>query len=159
MAKAKLGRPSQLTPKLKKDFLDAIAAGSHYEPACAYVGISYSTFRIWMQRGQGTHKTRKTSQEFVDFVEAVQGAEAKGEISAIAAIRGATKKDWRSAAWMLERRHPDRWSVTQKIQLQLEAELNAIYDKIENDETIPLEYKKAVFAALAAAGESTSSQD
>ena len=45
---------------------------------------------------------------------------------------------------MLERRHPDRWSVTQKIQLQLEAEVNAIYDAIENDETIPLEHKKAV---------------
>ena len=158
MAKAKLGRPSQLTPKLKKDFLDAIAAGSHYEPACAYVGISYTTFRQWMQRGQGTH-SRKSSAEYVDFVEAVHLAEAKGEISAIAAIRGATKKDWRAAAWMLERRHPDRWSVTQKIQLQLEAEVNAIYDAIENDETIPLEHKKAVFAAIAAAGESTSSQD
>ena len=159
MAKAKLGRPSQLTPKLKKDFLDAIAAGSHYEPACAYVGISYTTFREWMQRGQGEHKTRKANQEYADFAEAVQYAEAKGEISAIAAIRGATKKEWRAASWLLERRHPDRWTTTQKLQVQLEAELNAIYDKIENDPTIPLEYKKAVFAAIAASGESTSSQD
>ena len=156
---AKMGRPSQLTPKLKKDFLDAIAAGSHYEPACAYVGISYRTFRDWMQRGQGEHKTRKSSEEYVQFAQAVQAAEAKGEISAIAAIRGATKKEWRAAAWMLERRHSDRWASTQRLQVQLEAELNAIYDAIENDETIPIEYKKAVFAAIAASGESTSSQD
>jgi len=142
---SKLGRPSQLTPELKEKFLSAIVAGSHYEPACAYVGICYGTFRMWMQRGQGTHKNRKPSQEYVDFVEAVQGAEAKGELSAIASIRGASKDDWRAAAWMLERRHSDRWASTQKVKVQVEqavdAELNLLFGALADDDLISAEVK------------------
>jgi len=119
-------------------------AGSHYEPACAYVGICYSTFRQWMQRGQGTHK-RNGSAEYVEFVEAVQGAEAKGELSAIASIRGASKDDWRAAAWMLERRHSDRWASTQKVKIQVEqavdAELNLLFSAIADDDLISAEVK------------------
>jgi len=147
----KLGRPSQLTPELKEKFLSAIVAGSHYEPACAYVGICYGTFRMWMQRGQGTHKNRKPSQEYVDFVEAVQGAEAKGELSAIASIRGASKDDWRAAAWMLERRHSDRWASTQKVKIQVEqavdAELNLLFSAIADDPTIPNDVKLKLIEA------------
>lgn len=142
---ASRGRPSLLTPKLKEEFLQAIAAGCHYEQACSYVGIDYTTFREWMLRGSGAHKTRKSNQEYADFAEDVQKAVSKGEISAIAAIRAATKEDWRAAAWMLERRHSDRWASTQKIQLQVErqveAELNLLFEAIVNDPTIPSDVK------------------
>ena len=141
----KRGRPSELTPELKERFLSAIAAGSHYEPACAYAGIAYSTFREWMQRGIGTNRRRASNQEYADFAEAVQGAEAKGELSAIASIRGASKDDWRAAAWMLERRHSDRWASTQKVKVQVEqavdAELNLLFGALADDDLISAEVK------------------
>ena len=148
---AKRGRPSELTPELKERFLNAIAAGSHYEPACAYAGIAYSTFREWMQRGIGTNRRRASNQEYADFAEAVQGAEAKGELSAIASIRGASKDDWRAAAWMLERRHSDRWASTQKVKIQVEqavdAELNLLFSAIADDPTIPNDVKLKLIEA------------
>lgn len=148
-----LGRPSLLTPKTKQKLIEAIKAGSHYETACAYAGISYSTFREWMQRGQGTHKRRKTDQDYVDFADAILEAESQGEISAIAAIKAASKNDWKAAAWMLERRHSARWASTQKVQLQVEQQLaenlDLLFGAIASDPDIPAETKQLIFEKAA----------
>jgi hypothetical protein len=45
------GRPSKLTDDLQKRLCDAIAAGNYRKPACKSVGIDYSTFLRWMQKG------------------------------------------------------------------------------------------------------------
>lgn len=149
----KLGRPSKLTPEVKRRFIEAIRAGSHYEPACQYAGIDYKTFRDWMQRGQGVHPARSSAQEYVDFAAEVMRAEAEGELQCIAAIKGATKEDWRPAAWMLERRHAERWSKSEKIEImvqqQVESQVNLLFNAIAADPTIPHEAKQKMFEAAA----------
>ena len=147
-----MSRPSKLTPETQSKLIQAIRAGSHLITACRLVGVDYSSFRRWMIKGE---KQRKG--QFREFCEAVRGAEAEIEIRLVATWRQAAVEDWKAAAEFLSRRFPDRWSPTQKFQVQLEAELNAIYDRIENDPTIPLEYKKIIFTVLSSSGESKNS--
>jgi hypothetical protein len=150
---AQVGRPSLLTPEVRSRFVESIKAGAHYDVACEYAGISYKTFRDWMQRGLGTHSSRKSSREYVEFAEEVTRAEAHGEIAAIVAIRAACKEDWRAAAWMLERRHSQRWANNQRIELQVmertTQELNLLFETIASDPEMPIEAKQKIFAAVA----------
>lgn len=46
------GRPGKLTPEVQEKILEAIRDGNYYEAACAYAGITYRTFRYWMERGE-----------------------------------------------------------------------------------------------------------
>ena len=47
-----MARPSKLTPEVTKRLTEAIRAGNYYEAACGYAGIGYSTFRVWMTKGE-----------------------------------------------------------------------------------------------------------
>lgn len=121
--------------------LKALATGNHYEPACAYAGISYQTFRNWLQRGEAT-----TRGEYFEFFESVQRAIAQAEIASVTKIKAAEKEDWRAAAWMLERRHPDRWASTQRIRLEVEKEMEKALDTLESK--LPPAIFDQVLAAL-----------
>jgi hypothetical protein len=52
---------------------------------------------------------RDATSELVDFLEAIKKAEVEGEAALVGIIRNAAEKTWPPAAWLLERRHPDRW--------------------------------------------------
>jgi hypothetical protein len=54
-----------------------------------------------MRRGRGLDG-RPATEVYVEFVRAVELAEAEAEIAALACIRRAMARDWRAAAWFLE---------------------------------------------------------
>lgn len=102
MAINKGGRPTKLTAETTKKICDAILVGSTYKAAAQYAGVNYSTFRMWMKRGEDG-KGRK----FVEFLETVETANASAQVYFATNIKSAaTAGDWRAAAWMLERRFP-----------------------------------------------------
>lgn len=149
------GRPSKLDDSTQQIICAAIARGLGYEPAARLAGIGYTTFRNWIIRAEaeierlGSSKSRpkKSEQPYLEFLKAVQRAEAEGENTNAdivnEAARGGqtvtkteryvkrvwdantqsfveieqtetvktetTLPDWRAAAFVLERRHPDRW--------------------------------------------------
>mgnify|MGYP001491951708 CR=1 FL=1 len=43
MSRKRIGRPSKLTPEVKKRLIDAIKAGNYIEPACRFAGIAPAT--------------------------------------------------------------------------------------------------------------------
>ncbi|MBD2076215.1 hypothetical protein H6F86_20510 [Phormidium sp. FACHB-592] len=120
------GRPSKLTPAVREKLVQALLAGNYIEPSCAYAGVSYVSVRNWMNKGE-----QATSGEFRDFYSAVTNAIAQAEISTAAHIKGAGKDDWRASAWLLERRHPDRWSNTQRVKIEVEKELEQTLAKLQ----------------------------
>lgn len=128
---AKVGRPSKLTIIVKQNFLSALATGCHIEAACGFAGIEYATMREWVQRGEGTHPTRRNAPEYAEFAEAVTQAIAQAEVTLVKRVNDATKDDWRAATWMLERRHPERWANTQRIQIEVQKELERTLDQLE----------------------------
>ncbi|MDZ4817260.1 MAG: hypothetical protein SGI71_13505 [Verrucomicrobiota bacterium] len=91
------GRPTKRTPDRTAALLQAIESGMPYKSACAIAGIHFDTFNEW----------RKTNSE---FSEQVEGAQAIAIQRAVNCIMDAALKDWKAAAWFLERRACDEFS-------------------------------------------------
>lgn len=98
----------KLTPELMERITVLLRRGLYRETACATVGISSRTLRLWLRRGAegGPHSAR-----YRRFAEAIEKAEAEAEGIAAAAIMKAGMDDWRALAWILERRGRQRYSA------------------------------------------------
>jgi transposase len=119
-----IGRPSKLTPELTKKLCDAIKAGNYYDTACQYVGIDYSTFRRWMNRGD-----KAKTGEFYDFCNAIKKAEAEAEYRMVALWQQQVADDWKASRDFLERRYPDKWGRKQEVKADIkQRNINAELD-------------------------------
>lgn len=100
------GRPTKFTPERTEKLLQALRGGNYRDTACKYAGISHTTFHKWMKIGH----SEGAPPEYVEFVEAVEKAEADAEVFDIALIRqAATGGNWQAAAWVRERKNPEKW--------------------------------------------------
>ena len=115
-----IGAPTKLTPELQKEFVKQVRLGNYFEPICGYCRISYSTFRNWMCRGEDDRNAGKQTI-FLEFLEAVKGAEAQTELFLVDKWRkiiearlkllnqDPEKVDYRIIKDFLASRHNDRW--------------------------------------------------
>jgi hypothetical protein len=101
------GRLSKLTDDLQKRLCGAIAAGNYRQPACKSVGIDYSTFLRWMQKGK-----RAKGGQFREFRSAVLKAEAEAEVRTVAQWQKHMPESPQECRHFLARRYPQRWGVT-----------------------------------------------
>jgi transposase len=83
------GRPTKLTPERQEKIVNAIASGVYFETACAYAGITATCGHLWLQRGRGIHPTRSQLSIYVNFVNAVEKAQADSEALRVARIKQA----------------------------------------------------------------------
>jgi hypothetical protein len=116
--KKKLGRPVELTPDLVVKAASLAGEMFYVETASALLGISKDTFYRWIRRGSRERRRRERGLEpipdetsFMDFSDAIQKAMAEGEQGCLSRIKAASASSWQSAAWLLERAHPERWSL------------------------------------------------
>lgn len=137
------GRPSKFTPKVCAAILDAVRHGAHLVTACGAVGISYDTLRSWRSQG-----VMDPAGKYGVFVEQLRRAEFEEEAAGLreiyeAAIGGQLLSrtviqrpdgetttvekfatgDWRARAWMMSRRHPERWAAKHMIDIAGQAAL------------------------------------
>ena len=108
-AGARVGRKSRLTDELAQRMLQVIRSGGYDEAACALVGVSQQVFREWMRRGN-PEGTAPLDEPFRRFRAEVEKARAESEARSVAVIANAAPKNWQAAAWLLERRWPERWA-------------------------------------------------
>ena len=95
---AKTGRPrSEMTQEIIDKIVSTVALGVWPDRAAMIHGVKGATMRA--------HKARNPS-----FATALEKAEATAEAGFMAKILRHTEKQWTAAAWMLERRWPDRWA-------------------------------------------------
>lgn len=129
------GRPSKLTEEVKNRLLDALRMGNYYEAACAYAGVSYSTLRGWIVKGE-----KAKSGKYLKFLEAVRQAEAEAEARIVLQWQKAMPEDWRAAQAFLERRYPERWGKKEthvveggdeKKPIRVEVNLDELLDQYE----------------------------
>ena len=99
-----MGRPSKFTPEITEKVLQNIRLGMRYKDAALAAGVSDRTFAEWRQKGE-----KAKSGKYSRFSQSLHLAEAEGERALIARIQSAAKKQWQAAAWILERRHRERW--------------------------------------------------
>ena len=113
------GRPTDLTPTTQERIALAIRGGNDNKVAAAHAGIGESTFYAWLDRGRKERarlaassraKPRASETPFVEFLEAIQKAQADAETRNVALIaKAAQEGTWTAAAWWLERKYPERW--------------------------------------------------
>lgn len=137
------GKRPGLTKGVMKKFIAALEAGGYLQDAADYAGIGRSTANLWMAKG------RAGEAGYVDFVEAVERAQAGAIAKDLEAIAKAAKDgDWRAAAWRLEHRHPTKFGPHLNVRTQVERELEEFLARAK--ETLsPEEYEKLAAAYLA----------
>jgi len=96
------------TPEAVKLLLGAIRVGGTLKEACATAKIGYSTLFEWLA---------KETPEAAELADSIEKAKGEGTVSLLATIHAAAPKNWTAAAWILERRHPDRFGRPQRLEL------------------------------------------
>lgn len=125
------GRPSSLTPDVHRLIVKMLASGNYVETAAAAAGVDRMTIRAWLKRG-----AREKVGRYAKFSRDVGKALGEAEASLLALIATAAygSKQWQAAAWILERKFPQRYG--RRIQVEEAAERstdNAIMEKIAED--------------------------
>jgi transposase len=111
--RARVGRPSKLTPERIASIADTLRAGNTRANAAAGAEIHISTFTAWMRMAE----EEGAAPELLAFSAAVKEAEREGEAELVAIIRGAAPRQWAAAAWLLERKHPESWSKKSRVEV------------------------------------------
>lgn len=108
------GRPHKFTEETVNTLLAAIRAGMPFHLAAAHAGIGETTFHEW-QRGKFPRGADK--QLKAEFPERLTRARGYAALRLVALIQDAAPKDWRAAAWMLERRYPEDFGRREAVEL------------------------------------------
>lgn len=103
------GRESECTIDVVDIICDAIADGLTMERAAECAGISVTTIYNWKKRGE------KGEEPYEEFLQAIKGAEVEAERALLKELRPG-QQGWQAKAWLLERRHPERWRATNKLE-------------------------------------------
>jgi predicted DNA-binding transcriptional regulator AlpA len=97
-----MARPSKYTPELQRRVCLLIAAGNTVAISVQAAGVARRTFYNWMNDDR---------LPYVSFQAAVASARGESEAMLVSRVaRAASAGSWRAAAWLLERRFPERWS-------------------------------------------------
>ena len=112
-----MGRPSDLTPTLRDKFCALVEEGHWLRTAAAACNIDESTVYSWIRRGKAGENP------YAEFYDQLEQANAKVEQEALGKVRAAGKKQWKAAAWILERRFPERYGQTVRIEAKVRSEL------------------------------------
>jgi hypothetical protein len=99
-------RPDTITEERIVHMETLLHSGSYISVACQVAGIPYSTHKDWMKRGQLAGGKNGQYRAYADRIEV---ALAIGEDNLVKSVAAGAVEDWRAAAWMLERKEPERW--------------------------------------------------
>ncbi len=79
-----------------------------------YAGISFQTFNEW----------RKAKHEFSDQIESAEGSAAVGWLAKIE--KAANDGNWTAAAWKAERRYPQYFGRTDRVEVTIRQQAEAL---------------------------------
>jgi transposase len=87
--------------EVSEPFIKLMRSGVFIKHACKAVGIDHSTYYDWMRKGE-----KETEGAYRDFYLGVKKARAESIARNVALVQKAAAKNWRAAAWWLERSCP-----------------------------------------------------
>lgn len=117
------GRPSKLTPQVLESISAVLRAGNYVETAAAFAGIDKVTLYDWMRQGARARAKGHETGIYARFSHAIEKAMADAETVMTSAIFRAgrghedTPGQWQALAWLLERKHPDKWGRRQRLDI------------------------------------------
>jgi transposase len=109
-------------PKCTNDAIEAAIklkkGGANDKDIAAALGVTAETFCRW-KNDPKTDKQQQLSQ-------GLKKAEADYKNALVGIIlRDASQRDWKAAAWLLERKYPEEYARTDRIQATVEQETKA----------------------------------
>lgn len=107
---------TSITPAAIEAIVGALRSGATMETAFAYAKVPASTARVWLRNGRA-----ELAPIYVDFVEQLDLAIADGKMRDLVRIDHHADKDWRAAAWKLERRFPSEFGETIRSDVTVQA--------------------------------------
>jgi hypothetical protein len=121
---SKRGRPSKLTPDVRKKILDATLTGASLTDVAAYAGISTKSLKRYREQDPA-------------FKAEFEQAEATAAVGFCLTIKRASDRgEWKAAAWWLERRRPEDWCLKLILELVLEKLKAALTQSSETESQI-----------------------
>ena len=114
------GRPSRIFETERvEEFLQLMRDGVDFNIAADSAGLARSTVFEWLRKGREIQNRDDDTKElsfkdntYLDFLERFMRARVSPEVKAVEVIsRSIEKGSWRAAAWVLEHRFPERWSL------------------------------------------------
>lgn len=108
----------KLNAEVHEIIVESVRGGSFQSIAAQQAGISPTTFRKWMERGEMEEariaegfSPHEDEAIFLHFKKDVEAARAEAEIESVKMVRMAARNGtWQAAAWYLERSFPQRWA-------------------------------------------------
>ncbi|WP_259312421.1 hypothetical protein [Capillimicrobium parvum] len=98
---------ARLNEQVREQVARTVRAGGSLELAASIIDVTPRTIHGWMRRGE---RPGRSEAPYRALKEAVDQARAEHEAILTATVgKAATKGSWRAAAWLLERRYPERW--------------------------------------------------
>jgi transposase len=106
-----MGRSTLLTDELRADVERELAAGVPVAVAAQRVGVGRRTLTRWLARGDVVRRRLASAPEPVADIVSLDDRLAPAEPGLVAVIFAAAQRgSWTAAAWVLERRWPERCS-------------------------------------------------
>lgn len=121
----------------------ALKKGATYKLAAAAAGVAPSTFYKYLRKGR-----EGASKLWVEFYRQVIAAEQDRALFMLERIEEGSRKDWRAAAWMLERRYLYRLNAPMGI--PEEEPIKKVLDPAELIRSQIADLQKAIQAAATA---------
>ena len=99
----KRGPKGLFTPQLQKEVCESVEQGNTFKTACEAHGIGERTLYDWMKR-------------YPAFAAAVYVSRSRAKAKLVRVIVKQAPRDWRAAAWILERSWPNEYARTERIE-------------------------------------------
>lgn len=145
----KPGRPTKLTPAVRRTFLRIIKDSGFYRDACAAVGIDETTLANWREKGGAG------VEPYLGFVQALKAAEVERRQGYLreSKKRGAKKHDAREIQWRAAVTDPEVFSVKHHlvVQQQLDLAISRLKQEFQNEPDV----LERALGAIAGASRST----
>ena len=141
-------KQSKFKPQTVDKIISAIRSGVWFEDACLDAGVTPSCVYSWTKRGD-----EEGEGEFFDFSCALRKARREANAPHLASIHDAEDKDWKAAAWYLERKERKRFGP--QVKVEVESVFGRVLDALAEGLTAD-EFQRAsaiIAAALSEDGE------
>ena len=123
------GRPSRLTGATADAIYANLRIGMTRKHAAETSGVAARTMLLWLHHGREAdvceidectadhHGPSSGELEYLQFLHAVEKAEADAVKLAVSSVAKGMGKDWRAGMAWLERRYPADWKPKDKVEL------------------------------------------
>lgn len=106
-------KPKLLDPIVRAKVLTALKTMVPFAVAARCAGVTSRTLERWIERASNP----KARGIYRKFAEEVQKAEAEAEVLMAGTIAAKSRTEWTAAAWLLERKYPERWGRRERFEM------------------------------------------